>query len=72
LKPTEKQEIHQVNEYENMSREDLQAQLDELRDAWLEDYLNANDCEVVSKSSLETVEAVLEHEVEKFDGKQDH
>jgi hypothetical protein len=72
LKPTEKQEIHQVNEYEDMSREELEAQLAEIRDAWLEDYLRDNECELVPKSELETVGAVLEHKLGQWDGKKDH
>ena len=72
LKPTEKQEIHQVNEYENMTVEEMTEELDELHDRWLQDYLTEHNLKVVPNQIVENVEAVLEHKLEQFSGKKDH
>ena len=52
LKPTDKQEIHQVNEYEDMTVEQINAELQHMHDVhppldWLERYLTENDLKLV-------------------------
>ena len=52
LKPTEKQEIHQTNEYADMTAEQINDELQHMHDAhppldWLERYLTENDLKLV-------------------------
>ena len=52
LKPTEKQEIHQVNEYADMTVEQINDELQHMHDVhppldWLERYLSENDLKLV-------------------------
>ena len=72
LKPTDKQEIHQVNDVESMSKEDLEAELDSIRDQWLGDYLREHNLDLVNPELVEHIEAVLDHKIEQAAGKDDH
>ena len=72
LKPVERQEIHQVNQVENLSDEQLRQELDSIREEWLGDYLLANNLEVVNTDMVEHIEAVLDHKIEQAAGKEDH
>jgi len=72
LKPVEKQEIHQVNHVENLSSEQLQQELDSIREEWLGDYLREHNLEVVNTEIAEQIEAVLDHKIEQAAGKEDH
>ncbi len=73
LKPTEKQEIHQANKYENMSKEELEAELAPLRDQFLEDHLKNNNLHLITQEEFDQVEAILEHTMAiHVDGQQDH
>ena len=73
LKPTEKQEIHQTNNYENMSQEELEAELAPLREQFLEDHLKHNNLHLITQEEFDQVEAILEHtKVMLLDGQQDH
>ena len=52
LKPTDKQEIHQVNEYAEMTAEQINDELQHMHDVhppldWLERYLTENDLKLV-------------------------
>ena len=47
LKPTEKQEIHQVSEIENMSTEEIRNELDRINHEWLQEHLKANNLKLV-------------------------
>ena len=72
LKPIERQEIHQVNHVENLSSEQLQEELDSIRDEWLGDYLREHNPEVIDTEVAEHIEAVLDHKIEQTAGKEDH
>ena len=73
LKPTEKQEIHQTNNYENMSQDELEAELAPLREQFLEDHLKHNNLHLITQEEFDQVEAILEHtKVMLLDGQQDH
>ena len=58
MKPTEKQEIHQTNNYENMSKEELEAELAPLRDQFLEDHLKNNNLHLITQEEFDQVEAI--------------
>ena len=77
LKPTEKQEIHQTNEYADMTAEQINDELQHMHDAhppldWLERYLMENNLKLVDTDEIEEIEAVIEHKLEQIDGKHDH
>jgi len=72
LKPTDKQEVTQINDVESMSKEDLEAELDSIRDQWLGDYLREHNLDLVNPELVEHIEAVLDHKIEQAAGKNDH
>ena len=43
-----KQEITQVNKIENMTKEELEGELSQIRDEWLADYLEENNLELTN------------------------
>ena len=65
-------EIYQTNNYENMSQDELEAELAPLRGQFLEDHLKNNNLHLITQEEFDQVEAILEHTMELADGKDDY
>ena len=72
FKPVDRQEIHQINQFENMPTEQLHQELNEIREDWLADYLRENNLELINRATYEKMNAALDHKLGLAGGKQDH
>ena len=63
-KPTEKQSVEYKSDVEDMSTEEIKAQLDVLNRQWLQDFLKENSLKLVDAEKLEEVSEELRNRLE--------
>ena len=63
-KPTEKQSVEYKSEVEDLSLEEIKAQLDVLNRGWLQDFLKDNNLKLVDAEKLEEVSEELRNRLE--------
>ena len=63
-KPTEKQSVEYKSDVEDMSLEEIKAQLDVLNRGWLQDFLKDNNLRLVDAEKLEEVSEELRNRLE--------
>lgn len=74
LKPVDRRVVNNINaDLKDMSVEEMNAELDDLNQQWLETYLEANHLKLADLSDEEASEvAEYEHQIKKDKGELDH